>query len=309
MRVFLSPVGLYSRAMLRIAAALAKYAPEYVTIVDSEDSADLIVMYVIGLDYIGRASELIRRGKSYCAVQCCVRTTELTAEHEWWEFWEQAELVWSYLKLEQSPDGFNFMYAPLGLDDAFVEQPLITPPRRNLIATSGYVTGTSAESIAEVWEVANRLNIEAVHVGPPTVEGMKQPRNWRAVQPTDAELAKLYRMARWVSGLRRKEGFELPAAEGAACGAIPICFSQPSQIEWFGGIARFVGDCGGEELVEQLCDTLTHSLPARESMVMEARRRFNWERICTEFWRRLEAGKQAGVEAKAKEAAYADRVL
>lgn len=304
MKVYADCCGLYSRAMVRIANALKRYAPPHVTFVDDEAHADLVVMYVIGFDYVARATRLRANNQAYAVVQCCVKSTENTVDREWWEFWEQAELVWSYLKLEPSPNGFNFMYAPLGLDDAFVEQPLITPPRRNLVVTSGYVTGDSAESISEVWEAANRLNIEAVHVGPPTVEGMKQPRNWTHISPGDRQLAQLYRIARFVSGLRRKEGFELFAAEGAACGAVPICFAQPSQLHWYSGLAVFVDEVGGEELIEQLCDVFTHSyttVQASAWIATEARQRFNWDCICTEFWQRLEAGKQAGI----KEAAYA----
>lgn len=307
MKVFCSPVGTFSMAMVRISNALKRYAPAHVTFVNDESQADLVVMYVIGFDYVAHATRLKAEGKSYAVVQCCVESTENTVQSEWWEFWEQAELVWSYLQLKQSTHGFNFMYAPLGLDDAFVEQPLITPPRRNLIVTSGYVTGQSAESIAEVWEAANRLNIEAVHVGPPTVEGMSQPRNWRSIQPTDTELAKLYRVARWVSGLRRKEGFELFAAEAAACGAVPIVFNQPSQCDWYCGIAEFVDDCGGEELVERLCDVFTHYQPARSYMIDEAKQRFSWERVCTQFWRQLEIGRRSTITtAGTKEPTYAD---
>lgn len=311
MRCFVQPTGTFSRAMCRIANALKRYAPPHITFVDNEAQADLVVMYVIGLDYIGRATRLVANGQRFAAVQCCVRTTELTVESEWYDFWRQAELVWSYLDLRASAAraGFNFMYAPLGLDDAFVEQPLITPPRRSMVITTGYVTGESAEAIEEVWIAANRLGMEAVHVGPPKVEGMKQPPNWRHIAPDDKQLAQLYRTAKFVAALRHKEGFECPAAEAAACGTLPVVFDQPCMRAWYDDLAAFVPDCSGSLLVNYLAEVLTgndrvYNFGYNGLLPRIARARFNWERICTAFWRRIEAGKQAGDEG-VKETAYA----
>ena len=50
MKVFVTPTGLHSYAMVRVANALARYAPPHVQIVTDRQAADCAVLHVIGPD-------------------------------------------------------------------------------------------------------------------------------------------------------------------------------------------------------------------------------------------------------------------
>jgi glycosyltransferase involved in cell wall biosynthesis len=104
----------------------------------------------------------------------------------------------------------------------------------------------------------------------------------------DHRLAEYYSQARYVSGLRRGEGFELPVVEGLACGARPICFDLPCYTHWFAEHAVFVPESGQEELTDALTDIFRRTprpvSPAERSRVLET---FSWESICRGFWMRL----------------------
>ena len=306
MKVFCSPIGTFSTAMVRIANALKRYAPAYVQFVDNEADADVSVMYVIGFDYMDRASRLLAQGKKYIALQCCLKSTSNTVESEWCWLWRNAELTWSYYDLREhaASAGFNFYYSPLGVDDVFKQELGVKTPR-NFVITSGYVHGSGQEALAEVWDAARAVGLRTIHIGPPDIQGTDQ-RADEHCQPGDNELAVLYRRARWCVSLRHLEGFELPAAEALSMGAGAIVFDQSSLHHWYRDLALFVPECSGEMLVGHLHRIFTRAdyrrLVDDEWAIDEARDRFNWQTICTEFWRRLEVVKQADV----KETAYAD---
>src|ERR1700722_15236670 len=134
LRVDVQPTGLHSRAMVRIADALTRYAPPEVEIVNL-DSSDLSVLYVIGPDAIDYCAEMQARGHRYAIVQCCLRTAGLSREnaHLWCQLWQGAAAVWSYYDISRAfreifntaPPPFNDsitmtpIYAPLGIDPAF----------------------------------------------------------------------------------------------------------------------------------------------------------------------------------------------
>jgi len=299
MRVHVKPTGLHSRAMVRVSNALTRYAPTGIEIVDdpSPSECDLVVLHVIGRDAITVAEQMNQCEQRWAVIQYCLKTAGFSREtcKDWFELWRGAECLWSYYDLSDaaSVDGWDFYYAPLGLDDAFLSRSHISSPSsRPFILTSGYVSGPGAEPIAEVWEAARRLGINAVHIGPKVVEGMTTyPPDWDARhQISDGELAELYARATWVAALRHVEGFELPAAEGLACGARPIVFSQPALWHWYGDHAIYVLDQSGEPLIQELCKVMRYvpepvSAKEHEQVV----RKFNWERVCTGFWARVQA--------------------
>lgn len=296
--------------MRRIANALKRYAPPYVQFVDNEAQADVSVMYVIGFDYMDRANRLLAAGKQYVALQCCLRSTSYTHTSDWYEFWQRSALVWSYynLKEEAAREGFSFYYSPLGVDDVF-KQPFDLTAPRDIVLTTGYVQGTSQEALVEVWQAARQLGFRTVHVGPREIEGTGFHAD-EHVQPSDEELARLYRRARFTCSLRHTEGFELPAAEAVVCGSPAVVFDVPGT-EWHvGPYVVWLDDCCGDALVDRLLAVFSWQWRRDESVVrdlsIDAQERFNWEHICTEFWQRLEAAIQEGAKDKAKEAAYAD---
>lgn len=300
LRVFLSPVGLYSRAMTRTAQALARYAPPEIEIVGSPSHtyADLVILHTIGKDVLETADNLRSRGQSYAVIQYCLYTVTgsgnpldgCTDTTSWHKFWGKSRLVWSYYDLSRESIP-NFYHAPLGLDPEFTQSSHYPPLPRSIVLTTGYVSGPRAEAIEEVWQAARIVGLRVTHVGPRDVVGIDCSKyDWVTFKGgvNDYELAELYRRSLYVSGLRHVEGFELPAVEGLSCGTPPIMFDQPCTRYWYGSSVKFVADRSGKPLVDDLVDVLTSPyLPVSYLEVARYRNVFNWESICTGFWSRL----------------------
>lgn len=279
-----------SRAMHRVAGALARHAPAGVTLVERPRDADLQVIHVIGRGSIDHLE-----AKRYAVLQYCYATTEPGADPvAWADLWAGADAVWSYYDLADAmPPGVEFYHAPLGVDPAFCGA--VPVGERDVgIVTSGYVAGEEAEAIEEAAVAASLVGLKTCHVGPSRVLAEK-PHGWKAVSGLlDEQLAALYGRARWVSGLRHVEGFELPAAEGLACGARPILFDRPEMRRWYGDSAVYVPECSGPELVESLRGVLTFppkpvQFEEREAVL----RRFDWRSIAEGFWSRLVGREEA----------------
>lgn len=287
MKVFLSPhIGLHSRAMIRVERALHKHKPQDIDITQNPLDADLIVLHVIGFDAIERAEKYNR---PYATIQYCVKSTEYTSELEWKPFWDRAQLVWSYYDLSAYVE--RFYYAPLGVDELFFwpsNQYGSLPP---YVVTSGYVSGPRAEPIFEVWEAACMCGLDVKHIGPTYVSGIEPSDVSMShvscyFDVSDERLAMIYSGARWVSGLRHGEGFELPAAEALACGTLPVVFDQPAMRKWYDGLATFITESTGKSLVEDLIQVFKSEVECNASRD-EIRERFSWEKIAKGFWEKL----------------------
>lgn len=300
MKVFLEPTGLHSTAMKRVSAALTKAALDFpsIKIVKRPDDADLQVLHIVQWD------DRYKNGweRPFVPIQYCIHSALGGTFERWMGLWEKALMVWSYYDIYAMLEALpyapharwnisylpkdNFYHAPLGVDNAFLcQRPAL---KRDLVITSGYVTGYPGEAIEEVWNAAERAGLAGVHIGPANLEGStrKLPENWKAESGiTDEQLAAYYRRALYVSGLRYVEGFELPAAEGLVCGARPILFDQPSQHRWYGASGVYLQ----EREVEQQLDALFASPynPVSSCEQAAAVATFNWEDICHGFWKRL----------------------
>jgi len=267
--------------MRRVGDALRRYAPPTVTIANDPGDADLQICHVIG----GYPRSLVRT-KSYAVIQYCWKTNPAREVQDWQSFWQGARLVWSYYG--DLPVHGRFYHAPLGVDgDVFKGN----GADRDGVVTSGFLTGPGAEAIEEVALAADHLRMKVFHLGPAAVAGAKwrpSPR-WRAALGiSDASLAKEYGRARWVSGLRYVEGFELPVLEGLACGARPIVFSRSDMKQWYAGHAVFVEECSGSALVEQLLPILSGPWYAVTEAEREiVLRRFDWKTIAEGFWKEI----------------------
>jgi hypothetical protein len=281
------PGALTSRSILRVAKALRRYAPADVELVAPETpDPDLHVLHVIGSDVLTRPE--LTRSSRYAVIQYCFKTAggELEA---WQKLWSGAQLTWSYYNLPILSG--RFMYSPLGVDENFYEIPSQQPGLRRIgVVTSGFVSGPPAEAIEEVADAALRANCSVFHLGPRGIENMtpRLEESWsNAMNISDTELCFKYNLARYVSGLRYIEGFEMPVVEGFACGAAPIVFSREETRAWFAPpLATHVPECSGEELVERLVEIL-RTPPAkladaeRERLLAE----FNWQVIAERFWK------------------------
>lgn len=320
LRVFARPGGLHSRAMIRIANAIERYAPASVEIVSDQSSADLVIFYPIGADWIPLIEGVEAEGKRFALVQCCVRSTGASCE-TWAQIWWRAECVWSYLDLTRlllEENGIrpvsisrrpeNIYYAPLGIDDAFLPTPipadryhLASQIGRNTVVTTGYVSGRPGEAISEVWEAALACGYHVTHVGG-KIEGAWRPGVRVREGVSDQELRLIYRSAAFVASLRYVEGFELPALEGLACGATPILFDQPDLRHWYGEDALYLPEEEGPALVEKLMIEFRAAgsplmqekfgvpplQPVHDTLrSVDILNRFSWATLAAEFWQRI----------------------
>lgn len=281
------PAGL-SRAMARVANALALYAPRSVELVTEPEAADLVVLHVIGHPETVEAVKRIRtRGARYAIMQYCMRTTQQASTHAWRDIWGGAAAVWSYYDLGQliADDGghgidFPFHYAPLGVD-SWAFYPTLGGRREYTMLTSGYVAET--ECVREVCEAVRRVRGKHFHLGPQLALPPQVARCELGI--TDDRLAAIYRSTKYVAGLRRVEGFELPAAEGLVCGARPVVFDRPHYRQWFGPWAVFVPECEPEQLTNVLEGVFRgeyRAVQPHESA--DAAARFDWARLVPAFW-------------------------
>lgn len=287
MRVFLQPPEGLSRAMSRVAAALTNHVPKDrgIEIVKSADDADLVVLHVIGFPETEEATaNLLAREKEYVIVQYCLRSSQQPNTGAWLRIWGHARLVWSYYDLPAlaQHDGHEvsgrFYLSPLGVDDIFRNtNPYVM--KMHTAMTSGYVA--ESESIREVTAAVRQIEGRQFHLGPRTAA---PEADICGTDISDPSLAEVYARSCWVSGLRRAEGFEMPAAEGLCCGAIPIVFDAPHYRLWYDGLAVFIPEGTFDEVVRSLVAVFDAGYDPNPEAMRIARERFNWKRIASGFW-------------------------
>lgn len=290
----------------RVAEALRAAAPAFdVEIVTDPSTADLLVQHVIGWGSLAGWEPLLKGNQPRrVLMQYCLRTTEDPSPARWFAEWSKPDVAFvaSYYDLDayvfrpKSLTGaapgvpelllqgkqFQFYYAPLGADPSIFKP---DPIKRALFqcATSGYVADT--ESVGEVAKAAAAVGGRVFHLGPNLDLG---PHVLHVRGISDRLLAELYSGCRYVSGLRRVEGFELPAVEGLLCGARPIMFDTPDYRRWFDGFATFVPECSPDELTDRLKSLFSApQTPTPRAVLKEARARFSWSAFADGFWRRL----------------------
>ena len=294
MRVYLQPPQ-QSRGLQRIADALTRYAPATVEVTPFHDEADFVVIYAIGRRerIWGQTRHLLERGKQYAIVQVCLRSTMSPDSRDWAGIWKKAAVVWGYYDLEQAAETdelgggaifkrlVNFLHAPLGVDSS------VFYPREKLgnyyiIATSGL--SRLQESVRECVLAAKEVDGAIFHLG-------RQVKWDDSIHYSndcdDNELARQLSICEFVSGLRRKEGFELPAAEGLLCGSRPIVFNTPDYHFNYKNWAEYIEETDRQGVIDQLVQLFKQGArPVTQHEREEAAHWFNWERICGEFWQR-----------------------
>jgi len=277
-----------SRSTGRIVGALESYAPAHVGWTRTPKEADAWLLHVVGrrdatLALVERA-RLLR--KKVLIVQYCVRSTLQPSTEAWRELWERAWLVWSYLPLDDylTEDGglplrFPFYHAPLGADGSVFQHRV--GERDIRLVTSGFAW--TSESVRECALAAAGIG-PVVHIG---ADLRRREIGEYVTDATDEQVASVYQRAKYVSGLRRTEGFELPAAEGLLCGARPILFDLPCYRHWYGSYAEYVPV--GPRAAVQASIHATIAREPRQVRPAEAARAadlFSWRRVVEEFWRR-----------------------
>lgn len=291
MTAYVEPPPIRSRCLRRIADALTRYAPDDVEIVSDRAKADFVFLHVIGRQerMYREARQATRRKQRYAVGQWCLRSTQKASTEGWRALWDGAAAVWSYYDLDAAiaADGGagtvpRFHHAPLGVDTmSFHPTDGLRP---YTVAMTGFDRHyVRTESFPEVVNAARRVDGTVWHLGPPMPLG---PHVTHEEGMDDATLAQRYSQCRYVSGLRRVEGFELPAAEGLLCDARPVMFDRPDA-QWFRPWAVCVPEGPRPAVTETLARVFaqpTRGLTTAEWA--EAADRFSWRRIVTGFWDR-----------------------
>jgi len=275
------------KGLHRVADALARYAPPEIEIVDDAVTADLVVIHCIG--HGSMQGWAIRDDQRTAMIQYCLLTTEDSRPEAWLPHWQRARVVWSYYDLYDymlkrghliTPDPpFNFYHAPLGVDGT-VFRPAEPARKRFGIGTSGFVADT--EGVKECYAACKATGHNLFHLGPQLGLG---PGVLYMHNISDDDVAELWSQCAYVAGLRRIEGFELPALEGLACGSRPIMFDVPHYRRWFGDHAEYVPEVGFDEVVAAITEILSKPVrpvtPAERTHVLEL---FDWKKLVTGFW-------------------------
>ena len=265
-----------SRGIERIVAALEAYKPTWVEIVPHEE-ADIVVIQVNGrLRHLER--KVARYGKPYALFQHSLRSSMNPDPADWKDIWKGASLVWTFYDLPID----NLYHTPLGVSGTF-RRPAVK--RDYIICTSGlsYLT----ESVRECILAARGIG-RVLHLGPNIARGYEHVD---CVQDlSDEELADLYSRCEFVSGLRRIEGFELPAAEGLLCGARPILFDRNHYRRWYDGLGEFIHE-GDRNEVERSVRKIFLRTPRAvgENEKDIAAKRFDWGILVHGFYDNLRA--------------------
>ena len=279
-----------SHAINRVVRALEQYHPARVQITDSVEEARMVVLHVTGRNHrVRRYVESLRKQNKLCIIiQYSLRGSHHKHTQDWVDIWAQAEFVWSYYDLFAMchADGTHmpthFYRSPLGVDST-VFRPIEGVARPYIVGTHG--THFMMESVRECYHAAKQLGKPQAHLG----IGIA-PQDGVLVQNnlSDADVALLWNQCQFVVGLRRKEGFELPAAEGLLCGARPLLFDEPHYRTWYGDFGVFVPPLPRAELIPHLKRIFQQGAePVSPAEIDAARERFNWQSIATGFWEYL----------------------
>lgn len=302
-----------SRGIGRVYTALAARLPEGWELTKDSMEADHIVLHIVGRhdQNLRKAQWCKKYNIPYSVIQYCLRSTKNPNTADWFEIWKDARTVWSYYDLRQAlaDDGHelektpNFYLAPLGVDTKVFKDRNKTgsckvcgevydnhidkkhdffPSRKySILASSQHAL---SESARECVLASQEVGREMVFLG----HELRRGSDVVCISGiSDIELSDLYSHCEFVSGLRRIEGFELPAIEGLMCGARPVFFDKPHYRLWFDGIAEFIPEGTREEVVESLKQLfLKGTLPVSSGEKAFAKQLFNWDTIVEGFWKK-----------------------
>lgn len=267
-----------SHAISRIDYYLRLHAPRHIFITD-EPSADIVVIFVTGRLHHreNRVDQIISGGKQVVLIQLALKSTRDPNPLSWVDTWRRAKFVWSYYDLSEYIS--NFYYAPLGVDTE-IFYPMNIPKKYIICTTGEYYKD---ECLKEIWEAANITNGRVAHIG----KRFESKDNVDFYQNIcDTHLNLLYNQSSYISGLRRKEGFEMPVIEALQSGVVPIIFDTPNFRRWFDGFGLFIPEESQEIVVHNLSSILSGTpLFLSREQIDPITEKFDWKKIAEGFWR------------------------
>jgi len=289
MNVYVDDIGYRSYSIKRIVSAFKDYSPPTVNVVDNQEEADLILVHVYGrINRVRRRVELLKQqGKQYAVMQYTLRHSLNPNTTDWLDIWDGSAGVWSYLNLARmaNEDGnkfcCNFYYAPLGVDTKVFYPQNLEKKYQILTTGANYMTEGVRECVIASEHVGR---FKSVHFG----VKLSNPNVDSFVDASDDTYTDALNRSIYVAGLRRGEGFELPAAEGLVCGIRPILFAKEHYITWYNNLGIFVVENSREILINDLKTIFTgEEIPVKDYQIEDAKSRFDWNKLITGFWNNL----------------------
>lgn len=286
MKVYIDLNSCGSICFTRLTEALNKYVIPDIEIVQNEDVADLIVINVNGRrdKVLRKIKPILSNGKSYAIIQHCLRSTKTKSTSDWLDIWKNAKVVWSAynLKHKLEEDGntldFNFYHSGFGVDSK-IFYPL-NIDKKYLVCTLG--PAYLSESVRELIIAADNVNAQVAYIGKADIE-KDNVTCFKNI--SDEEVNKIYNQSHYVSGLRRIEGFEFPAAEGLLAGARPLLYDAEHYKDWYAGVGEFVPETERSQIANDLTALFKKDIKkVSVDDINEGIKRFNWEKIITNFW-------------------------
>jgi glycosyltransferase involved in cell wall biosynthesis len=289
MKVFIEPAEKKDRTITKVVNALKKHAPPGVELVSNQNDAEFIVLHINGRlqrtqRKVGRFNKL---GVKYAMMQYCLKSTMAKKASDWIDLWQGADLVWSYfdlpaISLDEGVDfsGVNFYRSPLGVDPEIYHPRKVRKDYLIMSCSQNYLS----ECAREIIRAAQDLGAPVAHLGP----YLKKTNVDYYINISDDKVAELYSQCKYVPGLRRTEGFEMPVPEGLMCGARPIVFDKPHYTDWFGDWAITIPETNRDQIIEDLKVVLKMPyVKVTPEEIEEAKKAFDWKTIVNGFWERL----------------------
>ncbi len=207
---------------------------------------------------------------------------------QYYDLFKNAMLVYSHIDLAPIYpliNGSKFMIGPWGSQpDVWFKKGEIKNDTYQILCT-GEIAET--EGIRECVTACDTLQSKMLHVG----------HDFRFTNPSYINMNNLsnnamnevYNRSKWVSALRRIEGFEKPAIEGLLCGARPICFDTQLYRYWYGDLARYVKEGTEQETYEDILRVMKEEYsPVTPEEMEKAIKKFAWFYVAKRFWERVD---------------------
>jgi hypothetical protein len=181
-------------------------------------------------------------------------------------------MVWSYYNIpslcwtDDIRSDFKFYHSPLGVDTKlFTDMGL----ERVYDIFKGFHRNETLHQIDEAARLAHKTAIATKGV-------------------SDEELVLTYNQCKYISGLRKIEGFEMPVLEGLLCGARPICYDRKHYRDYFGDLVEYIPETDKADIIYHLVQILQKEpRPVTIEEKNLVRKKFNWATIIKGFWERI----------------------
>jgi glycosyltransferase involved in cell wall biosynthesis len=203
------------------------------------------------------------------------------------KIFDDAMLVYSHLDLSAFYPHLpadKFMRGPWGVQpDLWYKEEGLTNDMFQILCT-GEIAVT--EGIREGVMACDAMKVKLLHVG--TDFKYRNPSYVNKNKLAQNEMREAYNVSRFVSALRRVEGFEKPAIEGLLCGARPVCFDTALYRYWYGDLACYVREGTEEETLDDLVRVFQREYrPIEADEAERAIKKFAWYYVATNFWNRV----------------------